>query len=76
MKQLVCWRLDRLGRTARGLTKLFDELQQLNVGLVGLKEGLNLSTAAGRLMANVLASVAQFETEIESRANPSRPGSC
>ena len=62
----VVWRLDRLGRTAKGLTALFEELQRLGVGLVSLKEGLDLSTAAGCLMANVLASVAQFETELRS----------
>ena len=64
ISRIVVWRLDRLGRTAKGLTALFDELQRLGVGLVSLKEGLDLSTAAGRLMANVLASVAQFETEL------------
>jgi DNA invertase Pin-like site-specific DNA recombinase len=63
---IVVWRLDRLGRTAKGLTKLFDDLAKLKVNLVSLKDGLDLSTAAGRLMANVLASVAQYETEIRS----------
>ncbi len=29
-----------------------------------MKEGLDLSTPAGRLMAHVLASVAQYETEL------------
>jgi DNA invertase Pin-like site-specific DNA recombinase len=61
---VVCWRLDRLGRTAKGLTALFDDLQARKVGLVSLKEGLDLSTPAGRLMAHVLASVAQYETEV------------
>jgi len=63
---VVCWRIDRLGRTARGLTALFDELQKRKVNLVSLKDGLDLSTPAGRLMANVLASVSQFETEIRA----------
>ena len=62
--QIAVWRLDRLGRTARGLTALFDELQCRQIGLVSLREGLDLSTPAGRLMAHVLASVAQYETEI------------
>ena len=62
--RIAVWRLDRLGRTARGLTALFDELQCRQIGLVSLREGLDLSTPAGRLMAHVLASVAQYETEI------------
>jgi DNA invertase Pin-like site-specific DNA recombinase len=64
VKAIVVWRLDRLGRTAQGLTALFDTLQDRKVGLVSLREGLDLSTPAGRLMANVLASVAQYETEV------------
>jgi DNA invertase Pin-like site-specific DNA recombinase len=63
---VVCWRLDRLGRTARGLTALFADLQERHVNLVSLKDSLDLSTPAGRLMAHVLASVSQFETEIRA----------
>ncbi|MEN6407184.1 MAG: recombinase family protein [Thermoguttaceae bacterium] len=63
---VVCWRIDRLGRTAKGLTSLFSDLQEKRVNLVSLKDGLDLSTPAGRLMANVLASVAQFETEVRA----------
>ena len=61
----VCvWRLDRLGRTAKGLLTLLDELQSLGVGFVSLREGFDLATPAGRLMAGVLASVAAYETEV------------
>jgi DNA invertase Pin-like site-specific DNA recombinase len=63
---VVVWRLDRLGRTAKGLTALFDDLQRAKINLVSLKDGLDLSTPAGRLLANMLASVAQFETEIRA----------
>jgi DNA invertase Pin-like site-specific DNA recombinase len=66
VKAIVCWRLDRLGRTAKGLTALFSLLQERKVNLVSLKDGLDLSTAAGRLMAHVLASVAQYETEVRA----------
>lgn len=66
VQQVAVWRLDRLGRTAKGLTALFDELTELNVRLVSLRDGLDLSTAAGRLMANVLASVAAYETEVRA----------
>ena len=63
---VVVWRIDRLGRTAKGLTALFADLQEKRVNLVSLKDGLDLSTPAGRLMAHVLASVAQFETEVRA----------
>jgi DNA invertase Pin-like site-specific DNA recombinase len=63
---VVCWRLDRLGRTAKGLTALFSMLQERKVNLVSVKDHVDLNTTAGRLMANVLASVAQFETEVRA----------
>ena len=72
--RIVCWRLDRLGRTAKGLTSLFDDLRERKIPLVSVRDGLDLFTSAGRLMANVLASVAQFETEI--RGERVRAGQC
>jgi DNA invertase Pin-like site-specific DNA recombinase len=54
----------RLGRTAKGLLELLDELQRLNVGFVSLREGIDLNTPAGRLMLVVLAGVSQYETEV------------
>ncbi|HEX7602776.1 MAG TPA: recombinase family protein, partial [Polyangiaceae bacterium] len=66
VKSIIVWRLDRLGRTASGLSSLFEELVARKVNLVSLRDGLDLSTASGRLMANVLGSVAAFETEIRA----------
>jgi DNA invertase Pin-like site-specific DNA recombinase len=66
VNRVVVWRLDRLGRTARGLMELFEDLLRRGVALVSLKEGLDLKTPAGRLLAHVLASVAMFETELRS----------
>jgi len=66
VSKIVVWRLDRLGRTAAGLTALFEDLQRRNIGFESLRDKVDLSTAAGRLMANVLASVAAYENEIRS----------
>jgi DNA invertase Pin-like site-specific DNA recombinase len=66
VSRVVVWRLDRLGRTAKGLTALFDELVNRKVNLVSLREGLDLSTPAGRLMCVVLAGVAAYETEVRA----------
>lgn len=63
---VLVWRLDRLGRTASGLTTLFEKLARLKVNLISVKDGIDLSTAAGRLIANVLASVAAYENEVRS----------
>lgn len=62
--RIVVWRLDRLGRTTRGLCQLFDELQERGVDLVSLKDGFSLESPAGRLHARILASVAEYENEV------------
>jgi DNA invertase Pin-like site-specific DNA recombinase len=36
--KIVVWRLDRLGRTAAGLTALFEDLQRLDVGFESLRD--------------------------------------
>ena len=63
---LVVWWLDRLGRTAKGLTSLFDDLIRWKVNLISLKDGLDLVTPSGRLMATILAGVAAYETEVRA----------
>ena len=64
--RIVVWRLDRLGRTTKGLCQLFDELRELKVDLVSLKDGFSLESPAGRLHARILASVAEYETEVRA----------
>lgn len=66
VSRIVVWRMDRLGRTVSGLSALFEELQRLKVDLISLRDGFDLATPAGRLVANVLASMAQFETEVRA----------
>ena len=66
VERIVVWRLDRLGRTTRGLCQLFDELGERKVDLVSLKDGFSLASPAGRLHARILASVAEYETEIRA----------
>jgi DNA invertase Pin-like site-specific DNA recombinase len=66
VERIVVWRLDRLGRTTRGLCQLFDELTERKVDLVSMKDGFSLASPAGRLHARILASVAEYETEVRA----------
>lgn len=58
---LICWRLDRLGRSLKHLVTLLDEWQALGVSFVSLGEGIDLGTPAGRLQLHILAALAEFE---------------
>ena len=58
---LICWRLDRLGRSLRHLILLLDELHAMGVAFVSLAEGIDATTPAGRLQLHVLGAIAEFE---------------
>ena len=53
--------LDRLGRNLRHLVTLLDELQHLNVGLVSLREALDLTSPIGRAMFALVGVLAEVE---------------
>lgn len=57
------WSLDRWGRTMSELVLELEEFSKANISMFSMKEGLDLSNAAGRLMANVLAAMANFERD-------------
>lgn len=61
---VLVWRLDRWGRSVTDLLATLQELEHLGVGFVSLTEALDLTTAAGRAMAAMLAVFAAFEREI------------
>jgi len=60
---VVCWRLDRLGRSLKHLITLLDELQALGVAFVSLAEGIDATTPAGKLQMHILGAIAEFERE-------------
>lgn len=55
--------LDRLGRSLSHLVRVIEDWQTLGVSLLSLRDGLDLSSASGRLQLHVLAALAQFERE-------------
>ena len=61
---IIVWRLDRWGRSVTDLLNTLQELIQLDVGFISITEALDLTTAAGRAMAALLAVFAEFEREI------------
>ena len=61
---LYITKLDRLGRSTLHLTQIFDKLEKQGVDIVVLDQNIDTTTPIGKLLFNVLSSIAEFETEI------------
>lgn len=56
--------IDRLGRNAAEVMTTIRELGERGIVLRSLREGIDTSNAAGRMVAGVLASLAELELEL------------
>lgn len=57
--------IDRLGRNAAEVMTTIRDLGQREIVLRSLREGIDTSTPAGRMVAGVLASLAELELELQ-----------
>ena len=60
---VIVGKLDPLTRSVRDLADLLERFERRGVALVSVTESLDTATAAGRLVLNVMMSVAQWERE-------------
>jgi len=61
---LVVARLDRLGRSMPHLVATVHELAARGIGFKSLAESIDTTSAAGRLVLHIFASLADFEREL------------
>jgi DNA invertase Pin-like site-specific DNA recombinase len=64
--QLVITKLDRLGRSLEHLIELSKLLADCGVDLVVLDQGIDTSTAVGRLFFQIIGAIAEFEHALMS----------
>lgn len=63
---LVITKLDRLARSVLHLCEIQKQLEKNHIDFIVLDQNIDTSTPTGKLMFNVLASVAEFETAIRA----------
>lgn len=62
--ELYITKLDRLGRSVMHLTQLFAKLEKRGIDIIVLDQNIDTTTSVGKLLFNVLSSIAEFETEL------------
>jgi DNA invertase Pin-like site-specific DNA recombinase len=61
---LVVWKLDRIGRSLTHVVGLVRDLQKRGVGLKVLTGDVDTTTATGRLVFGIFATLAEFERDL------------
>lgn len=62
--KLVVYKLDRLARSLKDLLVIIERLERSGAGFQSLTEPIDTSSAAGRLMLQMLGAVAEFERSL------------
>jgi DNA invertase Pin-like site-specific DNA recombinase len=64
--RVVCYKLDRMGRSVAHLALLMEELIRLHVPLIVTTQGIDTAedNPAGRLQAHVIMAMAEFERSL------------
>jgi DNA invertase Pin-like site-specific DNA recombinase len=62
--RVVVWKLDRLGRSLRHLIDLVKGFEEKEVKFVSIQDNIDTTTAQGRFIFNLFASLAEFERDV------------
>ena len=60
---LCVWKLDRLGRSTIHLLQMLDDLRKRGIDFQAITQGIDTTTAVGRMLYGQLAVFAEFERE-------------
>lgn len=60
----IFWKLDRIGRSLKEVILTLDDFRRRGIGVKCLTQPIDTTTAAGRLAANMIGAVAEYEHEL------------
>ncbi|WP_299169040.1 recombinase family protein [uncultured Arthrobacter sp.] len=61
---IIVWRVDRLGRSLIDVLNTVNLLRERGILIRSLSDGIDPATSTGRLMLNMLATLAEYEREL------------
>ena len=61
---VLCWKVDRFGRSLKHLVNAFADLDSYGIAFVSLRDNLDLSTPSGRLMFQIIGAMAEYERSL------------
>ena len=61
---VMCWSIDRLGRSLQNLVEILNELQALGIDLYFQQQVMDTSTPSGRMIFSVFGAIGEFERNL------------
>ncbi len=63
-EMVMCWSIDRLGRSITNLIEIMNELNELKIDMFFSQQSIDTQTASGRMVFGIFSSLASFEKEM------------
>ncbi|MDP8213368.1 MAG: recombinase family protein [Candidatus Zapsychrus exili] len=64
LEAVVCYKLDRIGRSLKHLLNLFEEFENRKIGFVSLSQNIDTNTPEGRMFLKMLMVLSEYEREL------------
>lgn len=64
--ELICYSISRIGRSVKNLIQVLEFFEKHNVHFISISEAIDMKSATGKLVFQVLAAIGEFESDIAS----------
>ena len=61
---VMCWSIDRLGRSVTHLIEIMNELNELKIDMFFAQQSIDTQTSSGKMIFGIFSSLASFEREM------------
>jgi DNA invertase Pin-like site-specific DNA recombinase len=61
---IMCWSIDRLGRSLQNLVEILNEMQSMRIDMFFLQQGMDTTTPSGRMIFSVFGAIGEFERNL------------